>query len=117
MIDTILLLCVVASALISILLFISQRRLKKAVDCVCENIAGTYACLDYLKEEAENSHQALQHLIDRNEYQIVINKYNLSNTRLQLMLHRQYAINNEDYEGAGSLSQAIETIEGLLNDD
>lgn len=117
MIDAILLLSVSASIIVSVLLLISLRRLKRAIDKTGDAIASNYACLDYLKEEAEGSHQALQHLINRNEYHIAINKFNLSNTRLQLLMHQQYAVQNEDYENAGAFAQAISQIEELLNEE
>lgn len=89
MINTALLLLGAACVILCLLLFISNLRLQKTV----------------------------RHMKDRNEYQITINKWNLVNTRLQMLLHQQYAVNNEDYENATTLAKSIALINTLLTDD
>lgn len=115
MYNAILLLSVLAIVIIAC--YISHRHLKKTTEDLQTMIASNYACLDYLKEEAEKTNLALQHLINRHELQIVMTKFNLSATRLQFLLHQQQAIKNEDFEGAASLATSISQIETLLETD
>ena len=92
----------------------NQRKLRRSVDEFADMIAGIYAHLDYLKEATDNNLKALQHILDRQELHIAIDKYNLSITRLQLIELRQNAVENEDYEGAATVSKSIEVVEKLL---
>lgn len=94
--------------------YASYRHFKKIINELREMIASNYACVDYLKEEADATHEALQHLINRHELHISMTKFNLAASRLQFILHQQIAIKNEKFEDAANIANAISQINRLL---
>lgn len=117
MVDIILTGSMVVLALAMIGAYCSLRKMKKAFDIACDAIASNYACFDYLKEEAEQNHDAIQYLIDRHEKHMVFTKYNLANTRLHFCMHQQAAVKAENYEDAQHFVKAISNIEELLENE
>lgn len=116
MYNAILISCAVLMASSGIVMLIAQRHVKRQMETLAEVIAGTYACLDYMKEEADHTHEAIQHLINRQGYHIAIDKFNLSASRMQFICHRNQAVQHEDYEDASQFSKAISNIEELLSE-
>lgn len=117
MVNTILSVSIFTLALAILAMYRSHRQMKKAFEVACDSIAGNYACLDWLREEADKSHDALQFLINQHDKHMIMSRYNLANTRLSFSMHQQAAVKAEDFEGAANLAQAISNIEHLLQED
>ena len=64
--------------------------------------------------EAKNE-EALQRIINRQEYHIALSKYILAGTRLDFIGHKQACVEHEDYENAAQLEKTIHIIEELLS--
>lgn len=64
--------------------------------------------------DAKNK-EALQRLINRQEYHIAMSKYILAGTWLDFMGHKFACVEHEDYENAAQLEKTIHIIEELLS--
>lgn len=115
MVNSILLTSAIVASLGTTIALISQcRKLKRVLEYTEESIAILCAQYDCLKEKSDEHKKMLEYLIDRQHYNTVMNKFMLSDTRLNFHLHRNVATQHEDYEGASMLSQSISQIEELL---
>lgn len=61
------------------------------------------------------SKEALQRIINRQEYHIALSKYILAGTRLDFIGHKFACVEHEDYENAAQLEKTIHIIEALLS--
>ena len=64
--------------------------------------------------DAKNK-EALQRLINRQEYHIALSKYILFGTRLDFIGHKFACVEHEDYKNAAQLEKTIHIIEELLS--
>lgn len=64
--------------------------------------------------DAKNK-EALQRIINRQEYHIALSKYILAGTRLDFIGHKFACVEHEDYENAAQLEKTIHIIEELLS--
>ncbi len=64
--------------------------------------------------DAQNK-EALQRIINRQEYHIALSKYILAGTRLDFIGHKFACVEHEDYENAEQLEKTIHIIEELLS--
>lgn len=64
--------------------------------------------------DAKNE-EALQRIINRQEYHIALSKYILAGTRLDFIGHKFACVEHKDYENAAQLEKTIHIIEELLS--
>lgn len=107
---------------ISIATFLMLRSFRKqmwgidsalmALSSVLESQADSFKILDEM--DAQNK-EALEHIIKRQEYQIVLSKYVLAGVRLNFVAHKNACVEHEDYENAAKLEAVIHQIDEFLS--